>query len=71
MPRDREEEKKLILEDPDFIVAPRYKYSINKFLSSKPNGVEVGVIATLLKMKVSQVAMILNKALQKIQDKLR
>ena len=51
---DSDETKRLIEEDPDFILSTKYKNSVEVFLKKKPDGTDSSTVAKLLGLKNSE-----------------
>lgn len=63
-----EEIKKRLNEDPDFIYAPHYKYSLSYFLKIHPEGTsDFNKIAKFLKLSRSEAEKIYHSAIEKIR----
>lgn len=54
--------------DEDYIHAPKYNDSIDKFVDENPDGASSQTVATLLQLKISEVEKVYGFALQKLRD---
>ena len=67
---NKEDFKKRILEEEDFIKCPRSSNSLQKFLIKAPEVVEDKAIAKLLMIEVEEVQKIYDEAVKKIKEDL-
>ena len=67
----KEENKKKIKEDPDFIYCPSAENSLDKFIKKHPNGVNDDKIAQVLMMTPEEVRDAHEEALEKIREELK
>lgn len=65
-----QEERQKIINDPDYISSKRYKYSLKRFLKVHERPAPDSMIASLLKMTVSEVDFHYKSAVSKYQDHL-
>lgn len=67
---DKNEIKKRILEEEDYIRAPKFNNSLSKFLAKNPDGVENGVIARLLMSSEEEVEALHQKIVEDLREKM-
>lgn len=65
---DKDEIKKRVIEDEDYIRSPKFSNSLAKFLNKNTEGVEDSVIARLLSMPEEEVEKIYQEAVQALRE---
>lgn len=64
---DKDEIKKKVMEDEDYIRSPKFTNSLKKFLAKNDDGVESSVIARLLAMPEEEVEKIYQEAVESLR----
>ena len=67
---DKEQIKKQVLEQEDYIKSTKYSNSLSKVLQRYPDGVDNRAIARLLMMEPEEVEKIYNEAVEMLKDDL-
>ena len=67
---NKEDFKKKVLEEEDFIKCPRSKNSLSKFLQKSPEVIEDKTIARLLMIDLKEVQRIYDEAIKQIREDL-
>lgn len=67
---DKEEIKKKILEEEDYIRSPKFSNSLQKFLAKNQDGVEDSTIARLLSMSEEEVNKIYEEAVKALREEM-
>jgi hypothetical protein len=67
---ERNDMEKLIKEDPDFIHAPKFQNSLNKFLAKNDNPLENGVIARLLLIPAEEVEALYEQSIVELKKEM-
>lgn len=67
---DKDEIKKRIMEDEDYIRSPKFSNSLQKFLARNTDGVEDSVIARLLLMTEEEIEQIYQEAVQALREEM-
>lgn len=65
---DKDDIKRRILEEEDYIRCPKCANSLNKFVLKNPDGVENSTIARVLMMSEGEVESIFQEAVQKLRE---
>lgn len=68
MAADKNEMKKRILNDPDYVRCPKTSNSLQKFLSKNPDGVEDNTIARLLMIDEEDVQELYDEAVEQLRE---
>lgn len=61
---DRDELQKRVVEEEDYVRAPKYSNSLSKFLANNSDGVENATIARLLMISEEEVVKLHEEAIQ-------
>lgn len=67
---DKDEMKKRIIEDEDYIRAPKFSNSLAKFLAKNPDGSKDHIIAKLLLMSEEEVEKIYQEAVHELREEM-
>lgn len=67
---DKDDIKKRVLEEEDYIRSPKFSNSLTKFLAKNNEGVEDSVIARLLSMPEEEVNKIYQEAIQALRKEM-
>lgn len=67
---DKDEIKKRVLEEEDYIRSPKFSNSLKKFLAKNDDGVDDSVIARLLSMSEEEVDAIYQQAVQELREEM-
>lgn len=67
---DKDEIKKKILEEEDYIRSPKFANSLKRFLVKNDDGVETSVIARVLAMSEEEVEQVYADAIQTLRDEM-
>lgn len=67
---DKDEIKKRVLEEEDYIRSPKFSNSLSKFLAKNNEGVEDSVIARLLSMSEEEVDKVYQEAIQALRKEM-
>jgi hypothetical protein len=65
---DRDELQKRVLEEEDYVRAPKFSNSLSKFLARNSDGVENATIARLLMITEEEVEKIHEEAIQLLRE---
>jgi hypothetical protein len=68
---DKEDIKKRVKEDEDYIRSPKFSNSLAKFLAKNPDGAEDSVIARLLSMSEEEVEAIYQEAVNELREEMK
>jgi hypothetical protein len=66
-----EENKKKILNDPDFVNSPKYEYSLAKVLDRHPEGLSDRAIARLLMIEEDEIEEIYLDAVERLKKEMK
>jgi len=64
----KDDMKKKIMSDPDFIYSPKYEFSLKKFTLRHDDGVENSHAAKVLLMKPEEIESIYQEAIKNLQS---
>ena len=67
---DKDEIKKRILEEEDYVRCPKFNNSLNKFLAKNGDGIESSAIAKLLLISEEEVEAIYAECVQELREEL-
>lgn len=67
---DKEELQKRVLEEEDYVRAPKFSNSLSKFLARNSDGVENATIARLLMISEEEVEKLHEEAIQMLREEM-